>query len=93
MHLRAKMPGCSAPNCDIGKGGRKYPEGVSKHLFPKRNSELLATWTKALSRKDFDPANHKSAVVCSLHFKESDYTTESHHRTRSRNHGFDERNL
>ena len=71
------MPACSAPNCRNGYKDCPYPPGVSAHLFPRNNPELLAKWSRALCRENFDPTSTPTAVVCSEHFRPSDYITHS----------------
>ena len=71
------MPACSAPNCDVGKGGQKYPPGVSRYKFPIKKPELCKKWVKAVARKDFDPMKTPTVILCSKHFRETDFVTES----------------
>ena len=76
------MPSCCAPNCRNGYSGAPYPPGVSRHKFPVKNQELLAKWTRALCRENFIPTT--STVVCSEHFRPSDFITQSQHNRLSR---------
>lgn len=57
---------CSAFGCN-SSGGR---DNVIFHHFP-RQKRLAAQWTAAVRRKHFRPS--KSAVLCSNHFRDSDY--------------------
>ena len=81
------MPACSAPNCRNGYGGCSYPPGVSRHKFPKKDPELLAKWNRALCRESFDPEFVSSAVVCSEHFRPSDFITHSQNNQACRRKG------
>nr|CAI5841308.1 unnamed protein product [Callosobruchus analis] len=58
---------CSAFNCTsrFVKGGN-----LKFHCFPK-DAALRKKWIGALRRKDFVPSTR--AVICSKHFKNSDY--------------------
>ena len=56
--------------CRSGYRKEKLPEGVSTHVFPK-DPTRRELWIKAIPRSGFNPA--KKAVVCSLHFEDSDF--------------------
>lgn len=67
------MPQCSVPECSK-QGGHKFPEDV----------KLRKAWVLAIKRSDsvnktklWTPAKH--ARVCHLHFKETDFHTQSTH--------------
>lgn len=65
---------CCVPYCKAKKGKIK---GISFHEFPAR-LELRELWLKAVSRKDFIPNDRSpSSVICSQHFKDSDYVQTS----------------
>ena len=55
--------------------GKTTTDGVSFHRFPK---DLLKVWEKALNRKNFKVSKH--SVVCSIHFKESDFEVDYKHQ-------------
>ena len=59
--------------CKSGYGKTPLPEGVSKHQFPK-NPKLHDQWLRAIPRKDWTPA--AKAILCSLHFAETDFQVE-----------------
>ena len=56
--------------CRSGYGKEKLPKGVSSHIFPK-DPARRELWIKAIPRSSFEPA--RKAVVCSLHFEDSDF--------------------
>ena len=47
-----------------------YPQGVTKHVFPK-DPNRLAAWVKAVPRENWKPA--KNAILCSMHFEPGDF--------------------
>ena len=69
------MPACAAYGCKVGYGGSKPPANVSLHRFPLSNPELLARWLRHLKRDRFVPK--KTSRICSLHFSEDSFKTES----------------
>ena len=58
--------------CKTGYGKSKPPEGVTRHVFPK-DPVMREKWIKSIPRSDWSPA--PSAVICSLHFQQSDFKT------------------
>ena len=64
---------CVVPRCQSGKGGKKVPPGVTKHIFPK-DPQKLEMWIRAIPREEWTPT--KYSVVCSLHFEDSDFKSE-----------------
>ena len=75
---------CVVPGCRSGYGTKnKFPPGIGKHRFPQKQ-ELREAWIKAIPRSGWSPSSH--AVVCSLHFEESDFrlkrTDTNKHRQR-----------
>ncbi len=58
--------------CKTGYGKSKPPQGVTRHVFPK-DPVLREKWIKSIPRSDWSPA--PSAVICSLHFEQSDFRT------------------
>ncbi len=64
------MVHCCVPFCKNTKGKTK---GISYHEFPLKE-DLKRLWLRAISRSGFEPNNlSNSSVICSVHFKESDY--------------------
>ncbi|KAJ4440411.1 hypothetical protein ANN_08552 [Periplaneta americana] len=55
----------------------EHEEGVSFHVFPNREKLLqrFKTWVKKINRKGFTLS--KSTVVCSSHFRETDFEESS----------------
>ena len=62
---------CVVPGCKSYAG--KYSPGVTKHLIPKdpRRRQL---WIDMIAREGWTPS--PTAVVCSLHFDDTDYRQE-----------------
>ena len=56
--------------CRSGYHSSKRPERVSSQIFPK-DPGRRHQWIKAIPRKDWSPG--KRAVVCSLHFEDTDF--------------------
>jgi len=52
------------------------------HAFPIHNQQLLKTWIKQLSTKDFKPT--KYSKLCSRHYTPEDFVTESKDQTNGR---------
>ncbi|GFQ98631.1 DNA transposase THAP9 [Trichonephila clavata] len=65
---------CCVPFCK--SDSKKKEKNVSFHEFPS-NLQLRDAWIKNISRSNFD-VNDKSAssVVCSKHFKETDFVSD-----------------
>ena len=83
------MPGCCVPGCHTDTGQLSTYEDsqgniikASVHKFPLKDAFLMRAWLRAISRDNFEP-NEKS-VVCSRHFNESDFVTESTDKKKSR---------
>lgn len=65
---------CCVPCCTSTSGrSQRYPDGVTKHRFPKKNPKRLE-WIRAIPRDNWEPP--LNAVVCSLHFDESDFSQD-----------------
>ena len=66
---------CAAYGCKSGnrKCGRQEPK-VTLHKFPM-NQELRNVWIRRISRTNFVPS--VNSRLCSLHFHETDFITES----------------
>ena len=64
---------CVVPGCKSGYGSSRLPDGVRSHVFPK-DPVKRATWVEAIPRKNWKPG--QSAIICSLHFAESEFKTE-----------------
>jgi len=63
---------CCVPECRTGLTGNVSPEGVSRHKFPT-DEVMHGRWMRAIPRKNWTPT--KNAVVCSLHFRPSDFAS------------------
>lgn len=58
---------CVAFGCTSTSGR----DEVAFHKFPQ-DRDIAAKWVAAIQREDFEPTN--ASVVCSKHFRDSDYT-------------------
>jgi hypothetical protein len=63
---------CCIPKCRTGLRGNVSPEGISRHQFPT-DEAMLGRWLRAIPRKDWTPS--KNTVICSLHFRDSDFAS------------------
>lgn len=62
---------CCVPQCASSQ--RKKAPGVSFHEIPS-DSGLRELWLKSIAREDWVPnVTSNYSVVCSLHFRESDF--------------------
>lgn len=69
---------CVAFGCKSGyRSNRDIDKSlkVSFHSFPLHDKVLCDKWKRANPRKDFEPTEY--SVMCSLHFKDCDFVTES----------------
>ncbi len=76
---------CAAMFCRTGYNHTPLPEGVSLHQFPWSNPELVEMWKHVLKRRDWEPT--KRSVICSLHFKPTDFKAESWDHQKARREG------
>ena len=65
---------CRVPACRSGYQSDRAPQKPSMFEFPFDPS-MKCKWIRAIHRENFEPS--KSSRVCSLHFTEDDYQTES----------------
>ncbi len=68
---------CAAYNCENGRRRENQTRSdVTFHTFPIENKGLLKLWLRNISRKrNFVPTKHTR--LCSLHFLEMDFRTDS----------------
>ena len=70
---------CAAVGCKTGYKQSKYNQKTLKsatlHKFPLNNKTLLNKWILKIKRKNFQPNEHSR--LCSKHFLDSDFITES----------------
>src|ERR1700727_1693577 len=64
---------CCVPCCSGGKA-KDNDKQISMHRFPK-DVNLRTTWINNIHRKDFVPT--ENTRICSQHFYEKDFITES----------------
>lgn len=69
---------CCAINCKTNYPSNKENQdpGISLHSFPK-DPQLARKWYNCLHRENFSFEQAKRAKLCSLHFNECDFITES----------------
>ncbi|XP_077554068.1 uncharacterized protein LOC144168944 [Haemaphysalis longicornis] len=60
---------CCVPQCKNRNDGPKLP-GLTMHRFP-RDPVLKESWLRGICREAWSPS--KSSIVCSFHFKHSDF--------------------
>lgn len=68
---------CAAVGCKSGYKGVNCSSDilVSYHKFPHEDKNLLQQWLHRISRDNYVPSQH--SVLCSLHFTETDFISES----------------
>ena len=65
---------CSVPKCLTGSSQDQSTEKISEHKIPTDHS-ILNEWMNAILRKDLTPSCH--SIVCSRHFNEEDFVTNT----------------
>ena len=74
---------CCVPGCKSGYDSNKSEsKNISSFFFPT-DPDLRNEWISKIPRVDWQPTHN--STVCSLHFKENDFQTETRDKNVSRN--------